>query len=358
MGLTEQAIQQTLDVMSATKNRRPVLLKGSPGGGKSALVAPGGLIHTKRAQYLGIDPKVYGFIDYRPALEDPTETKGMPFPDIESGKTTWLLPEWLPTDGFGLLCIEEIGNASKAHHGALYQLVHDRQIKEYHLPDGWDIVATSNLKTDGTGVNRMPSALANRFNEVLYQTDIRDFTAFARPHGMDRRVIAAVNWMPDMIEKFDGTIDGPQSTSRSIEQFSDILQSTGCEVSGGSIRGHIAEGGDDQRVYRFARGALGEEDAARMVSFLGIFNRMPDVKGILRGKDVPAPVDSDLDVAFAVMSKLAELADRSNIGNVLGWIDKLPNPCRAVFALDIVTMGVGKSDTVLNWISKNARLFS
>tara|TARA_R110000751_G_C13738099_1_gene477184 strand:- start:137 stop:1213 length:1077 start_codon:yes stop_codon:yes gene_type:complete len=358
MGQTEQGIQHILDVMSATKKRRAPLVKGPPGCGKSQALGPGGAVHTKRAQYLGIDPKIYGFIDYRPALEDPTESKGMPFPDIESGKTTWLLPEWLPTDGFGLLCIEEIGNASKAHWGALYQLVHDRQIKEYHLPEGWDIVATSNRKTDGSGVNRLPAALVGRFNEVLYMPDTVDFTKYARASGMDRRVIAAVNWMPDMIEKFDGTIDGPQSTGRSVEQFSDILQSTGCEVTGGSIRGNIAEGGDDQRVFKFAKGALGEEDAARMVSFLGIFNRMPDVKGILHGKDVPAPVDSDIDVAFAVMSKLAELADRSNIGNVLGWIDKLPNPCRAVFALDIVTMGVGKSDTVLNWISKNARLFS
>ena len=49
------------------------------------------------------------------------------------------------------------------HKAAAYQLVLDRQLGDYKLPDGWAVVLAGNLLTDKAIVNQMSSALKNRF---------------------------------------------------------------------------------------------------------------------------------------------------------------------------------------------------
>ena len=354
MGKTQDAMDHLLDVLRGGRNG---LLAGPPGCNKSASCAPGGEIFEARANDHGISTSKMGYRDFRPAMEDPTEIKGMPFPDIQAGTTTWLHPDWVPDSGHGILVIEEIGNAGKAHHAALYQLTAERRIRDQHLPPGWDIVATTNRREDGCGVNRMPTALENRFNHVKWEPCVNDYTKWAREHGVDRRVIAAVNFHRDMIERFDGKIQGPQSTGRSITGFSQILSSSKCEVSGSyrEFEGNEGRNSDARRVFRFAEGDLGSEDAARMVAFLGIFSRLPDIQGILRGNAVDTQ-NLETDITLAVITKLVELGDRSNVKNVLKWVDRQPTVCKAVFANDAVESRIGKTDSFLQWMRTNSNL--
>tara|TARA_R110002012_G_scaffold202174_2_gene371212 strand:- start:2277 stop:3347 length:1071 start_codon:yes stop_codon:yes gene_type:complete len=354
MGKTQDAMIHVLDVI---RSGRSANIVGPPGCNKSGSLAQGGEVFLARAADHGIDPKDMGHRDFRPAMEDPTEIKGMPFPDIQAGTTTWLHPDWLPDGGHGILVIEEIGNASKAHHAALYQLTAERRIRDKKLPDGWDVVATSNRREDGCGVNRLPGALENRFNRVPWEPSVEDYTKWARDNGVNREVIAAVNFHKDMIEKYDGSMEGPQSTGRSITSFAKIHSQTGCSVAG-SYRGgsHHDMNGEDRRVYRYAEGDIGSEDAARMVAFLGIFSRLPNIKGILSGADVQAPSEYEADIALATVTKLVEKGDRSNVKNILAWVDKLPPVCRAVFANDAVESSIGKTDSFLQWMRTNSSL--
>jgi hypothetical protein len=358
MGVTKDAIQQALDVIRAG---RSALIEGPPGCNKSASCATGGEIFEARARDHGISTDDMGYVDFRPAMEDPTEIKGMPYLDTVNKVTTWLRPDWFPINKpYGILVIEEIGNSQKVHFPALYQLSAERRLRDLKLPDGWDIIATSNRREDGCGVSRMPGALANRFNRVEWLPSVEDFTAWGRANGVDRRVLAAVNFHKDLIEKYDGSIEGPQSTGRSITAFSNILKSSGCEVTGtrkdAYCEADIGMVGDDKRVYRFAKGDLGNEDAARMVAFLGIFARLPDINGIINGVNVDSPGDRDADVALATVTKLVERGDSSNVKNILSWVDRLPLVVRAVFANDAVESRIGKTDSFMRWLRNNSNL--
>ena len=358
MGLTEEATQQVLDVLRAG---RAAKVEGPPGCNKSMSLAPGGEIFEARRKDHGISSEEMGYRDFRLSMEDPTEIKGMPYLDIENKVTTWLRPDWFPVDEpHGILVIEELGNAQQVHFPAIYQLTAERRIRDEVLPDGWDIVATSNRIEDGCGVRKLPRALDDRFNSVEWLPSVEDWTKWARRNGVDRRVIAACNFHKDLIEKFDGRMNGQQATGRSITAFAEILKSSGCEVTGtrkdARNEHEIGLVGDDKRVYRFAKGELGEEDAARMVAFLGIFARLPDIAGILNGMNVPAPGESDADVALATITKLVEKGDSSNVKNILGWVDKLPTVCRAVFANDAVESRIGKTDSFLQWMRTNTHL--
>ena len=359
MGMTTDAVQQVLDSIRAG---RPAKISGPPGCNKSASVAPGGEIFEARRKDHGISAEQMGYRDFRLSMEDPTEIKGMPYLDIENRVTTWLRPDWFPTEDepYGILVIEELGNAQQVHFPAIYQLTAERRIRDMQLPPGWDIVATTNRIEDGCGVRKLPRALDDRFNDVKWDPSNPDWTKWARAHGVDRRVIAACNFHTDFIEKFDGRANGQQSTGRSITAFSDILKSSGCEVTGtrkdARDERDVGLVGDDKRVYRFAKGELGAEDAARMIAFLGIFARLPDIAGILNGMNVPTPGDEDADVALATITKLVEKGDSSNVKNILSWVDSLPSVVKAVFANDAVESRLGKTDSFLQWMRTNSHL--
>lgn len=120
------------------KAKQPVMLHGSPGVGKSQVV-------KQVADKLGIE-----MIDLRLSQLDPVDLRGVPSVDREKvgnkevGKTNWNVPSFLPTNGSGILFLDEINSATQATQAAAYQLVLDRKLGDYELPRAgpWWLPAT------------------------------------------------------------------------------------------------------------------------------------------------------------------------------------------------------------------------
>ena len=132
--------------------RQPVFLWGPPGVGKSRLVAD-----VARRQ----GRKLY---DLRAVLLDPVDLRGLPRISDE-GITSWCVPEFLPhpqDTEEGILFLDELNAAPPLVQAACYQLILDRRVGQYRLPDGWAVVAAGNRESDRAVTYRMPSALANR----------------------------------------------------------------------------------------------------------------------------------------------------------------------------------------------------
>ena len=138
----------------------PAFLWGAPGIGKSSIV-------KQIAQSNEID-----FIDLRLALMDPTDLKGIPFYDKESHTALWAPPAFLPKSGEGILFLDELNTAAPSVQASAYQLILDRRVGEYVLPDGWAIVAAGNRESDRGVTYRMPSPLANRFVHFEMEVDV------------------------------------------------------------------------------------------------------------------------------------------------------------------------------------------
>ena len=107
--------------------RQPVFLWGPPGVGKSRLVADVARRQGRRLH------------DLRAVLLDPVDLRGLPRISDE-GITSWCVPEFLPhpqdTDE-GILFLDELNAAPPLVQAACYQLVLDRRVGQYRLPDGW-----------------------------------------------------------------------------------------------------------------------------------------------------------------------------------------------------------------------------
>ena len=360
MGRTKDTITTILDILRGGKN---ALVTGSPGGGKSE-VATGPVIEGL-AEFLKIPVSEMSLTDLRPCYMDPIDYRGYPFPDVTNKTTTWLMPDFLPKTGPGLLLIEEISSAPQAHHFALYQLCQERRLGDYVLPDDIFIVATGNRKTDGCGVKRMPTAFLNRFGSVEFEIDPEDWKEWAIGHGIDYRIIAATNYLPELLTEWDGMIDGPQSSPRSLAAFSDILVANKYNITATADVGGRGSyetpryDSDSQRAFRAAKAHIGEIDAAQLIGFLALFDLIPAIPEILANPE-GVPVPDRVDVKFATIAALQKNVGRDDIKNALIYVDRFPDPFRAIFGTDfgkINAKSAHKTMPFIEWIEKNSNLF-
>jgi len=145
-------------IRHALKKKRPIFLWGPPGIGKSDIVK----------QITDGLPNSH-LIDVRLSLWEPTDIKGIPFFDSNAGTMAWAPPSELPSDEFAaqydniVLFLDEMNSAAPAVQAAAYQLILNRKVGTYKLPDNVLIVAAGNRDADKGVTYRMPAPLANRF---------------------------------------------------------------------------------------------------------------------------------------------------------------------------------------------------
>jgi MoxR-like ATPase len=72
-------------------------------------------------------------------------------------------PKFLPTSGQGILFLDELTSAPQMTQAGCYQLVIDRKLGEYRLPDGWVVIAAGNPASERGVHFSMPRPLRNRF---------------------------------------------------------------------------------------------------------------------------------------------------------------------------------------------------
>ena len=106
--------------------RQPTLVWGPPGTAKSMI-----------AQQVAADAGRQ-YVDVRALLLDPVDLRGIPWRD-SADRTRWAPPAFLPPaddPGRWLINLEELPSAVPMVQAALYQLVLDRKVGEYELPEG------------------------------------------------------------------------------------------------------------------------------------------------------------------------------------------------------------------------------
>ena len=126
------------------EDRRPAMVWGPAGAAKSQIAQQVAAATNRR------------YVDIRALLHEPVDLRGIPWRD-SSDRTRWASPDFLPPaddPGHWLLNLEELPSAVPMVQAALYQLVLDRKIGEYTLPEGASLIACGNRETDRGIVHR------------------------------------------------------------------------------------------------------------------------------------------------------------------------------------------------------------
>jgi len=191
---------------------------GAPGVGKSQLIRQIG--------------KKYGYkvIDIRLAQMSEVEIGGLIYPNESKTKTIWLAPEILPNeerDGKNtILLLDEITSCTKRVQVAAYQLILDRKIGQYTLPEGTFVVALGNREDDDGVYIQLAGPLADRFEIHYLEPNFEDWkNDFALKFGVHPLVVSYLTFKPSALHT-QAASEGNMlfATPRSWVRVSDILK--------------------------------------------------------------------------------------------------------------------------------------
>lgn len=263
----------------------PVMLWGPPGVGKSELVA-------QCAARAGI-----GVVDLRLAQMEPTDLRGIPFRDGAS--VVWAPPALLPRaerDGLrGILFLDEITSAVPTVTAAAYQLILDRRLGEYRVPEGWAILAAGNRHGDRGVTYQMPAPLANRFTHYEVEPDLDDWVRWAHAQDVDARLIAFLRFRPDLLFAFDPSRQGAAFPSPRSWVFVDRA---------------LAKFGDTPALLAESlKACVGAAAGLAFRAYLQHVDRLPDPARVIAGEvaEPPAPIELQYALAASLVHHVGRL---------------------------------------------------
>lgn len=284
----------------------PVMLWGPPGVGKSQIIAQVAARH-------GVT-----MIDIRLSQMEPSDLRGIPF-RIDD-RVEWAIPSMLPDANRhglqGILFLDEITSAPPSVSAAAYQLILDRRLGAYQIPEGWAIFAAGNRQGDRGVTYTMPAPLANRFSHFEVEANLDDWVAWAYANGIDERLIGFLRFRPELLFDFNPAhnpvaFPSPRSwefAHRALQKFGD----------------------HPELLLPTLQACVGPAAGLELNAFIENLDRMPDLDAILRGEEVAVP--REVDLQYAVASALVGRAIRAKgsadardiHGHILDYASRFP----------------------------------
>jgi hypothetical protein len=284
---TVTSTQARKSLLKAFKKQRPLFLWGPPGIGKSELVAD---ITTELGGVM---------IDLRLGQMEPTDIRGIPFYNKDNGKMDWASPIDLPTEEYAaeypivVLFLDEMNSSAPSVQAAAYQLILNRRIGKYFLPDNVVLVAAGNRESDKGVTYRMPTPLANRFIHQEMKCDFVSWQEWAVNKNIHKDVVGYLSFAKQDLYDFDAkSASRAFATPRSWTFVSELLED---------------EDGDDDTIMNLIAGTVGEGLAVKFMAHRKISGRMPKPEDILSGKEKELNVKEVSAMYSLVISMCYEL---------------------------------------------------
>jgi hypothetical protein len=243
--MTPEALSNFLHKLVKNRLMFSTMIWGAPGIGKSSIVAQTATAH-------GME-----MIDLRLSQLAPTDLRGLPVAD--NGVSRWYPPEFLPREGKGILFLDELNLAPPAMQGMAQQLILDRRVGSYSVPEHWFVWAAGNRKEDRAAVFDMPAPLANRFIHLTVEPHFESFKAYALGQNIHEHILAFLSFRPALLHKLDP--QQPAWPSPRSWMVASRLYKVGLDIS------HV----------------VGQGAAAEFAAFLKLYSQLPNVEEILQG---------------------------------------------------------------------------
>ncbi len=305
------------------KIKSSLMIWGAPGIGKSSVVES-----IAKSNNLEL-------VDLRISQLAPTDLRGIPVP--KDDKAYWFPPDFLPTKGKGILFLDEINMAPPAVQGIAQQLILDRKVGSYEVPEDWFIWSAGNRKIDFAAVFDMPAPLANRFIHLEVNTSLDEFKNYALENHIDDRIISFLNFRPKLLHKVDK--NNPSWPSPRSWDIADKLLKANLTVDP----------------------AVGSGAGSEFRSFCKIYKELPKIEPILNGKSKPKfPKDISsqyaLTCALSVRSKNMKhyknaflyLSEKAS----MEWLNQCAYEASSICAIN------GKSKELVEVVTENKELMN
>lgn len=284
--LTPNSIKKSL--RHALTRQRPVFVWGPPGVGKSDII-----------HQIGEEFNAH-VVDVRLSLWEPTDIKGIPYYDATNQTMSWAPPIELPNKEMAkkheniILFLDEMNSAPPAVQAAAYQLILNRKVGTYELPDNVMIVAAGNRDGDKGVTNRMPAPLANRFIHLEITVGFDDWFEWSVLNDIHSDVVGYLTVFKNDLYDFD-----PRSGSRSFAT----------PRSWTFVSELLDDDLDTDTLTNLVSGAVGEGIAVKFMAHRKHSSNMPNPTDILDGKEVKLKT-TEISAMYSLMVSMCyELKD-------------------------------------------------
>lgn len=259
-------------VTTCILNKEPIMVWGPPGIGKSDMVFEIGRELNREV------------VDIRLCLYENVDIKGYPFlKDVDGEKRlSFAHSEELPSDPDSdvIIFLDEINAADPSTQKACYQLILNRRIGDYVLPDKVTIVAAGNRQQDKGGIFSMPKPLENRFVHVEMRPSPKDWLDWAVGAMVQPEVVGFISKFESKLFDFDTSNDQRAfATPRSWTKAAKLLAGS--------------PGLSDKHMKLLVGGCIGSGLAVEFMAFRAVVNKLPEPMKIFTKK--VSKVDKDLE---------------------------------------------------------------
>lgn len=322
--IVEKAIIHALDLKDARDAQYVVpYLIGGAGLGKTTIV-------KDVAASMDMECSILSLAQY-----DAGELGGWPVPSKNGDTMIRMRPDWMPTEGRGVLFLDELPQAPVANQNIAAQIVNERRVGPHHLPEGWVIVAAGNRASDRAGTNNMPSHLKDRLMFLEVEADLDDTIKYFYSKRVDERVCAFLRFRPEWLHKFDRDANACPSP-RSWERVASIM----------------SWGLDPVNQLEALAGQVGRAATADFHGFLKMYSTVPDMDELI-ANPTGAMISDDPAVMYAICAALSVKMNTKNAGNVVKYLMRLPQQEFAAFVMkDALARdpALKQTDAVRQWI--------
>ena len=128
--------------------------------------------------------------DVRLSMKEPVDMVGIPIPSKdEKGQmvTVWATPSvWPRADeqfSGGVIHLDEMNQGQAAILNAAFQLIQDRALGEYKVPEGYIIIGSSNTSAYNNTVTEFSIPLSNRFSHFNIKPDFESWLNYRMNNG-------------------------------------------------------------------------------------------------------------------------------------------------------------------------------
>jgi len=315
-------------IKKAYFSKIPLFIWGATGIGKSDTVRQAAQEIAKELKleyHDGINgADGFNVVDARLSQFDPSDLRGLPF--VTEGKTKWAYPDWLPREGRGLLFLDEANLAPPLVQSSAYQLVLDRKLGSYTVPEGWAIISAGNRMEDRAHIFEMAGPLCNRFIHIELQIpNMADWTTWAISQGIDSRIVTFLNFKPSLLYRFDDKIkEKAFPTPRSWARYCSSM---------------VKDVVDYNDLHTMISSAVGEGVATECVAYMKLSQKI-DLKKLLEKPELIKELNG-IDMKYTLLSALTELVkkDKKVIEKVITCCDYL-EPEFAILLLRFLKSGI------------------
>jgi len=318
------------------EKRVPLYIWGTMGIGKSSVVKEFSkeLANEMKLEFLEAEAdgeEKFSFIDVRLSQLEPSDLRGIPTIDKDNKQTIWYIPKWLPSNpkSKGILFFDELNLSPPSIQASAYQLILDRKIGDYKLPDGWVIFSAGNTSEDKANIFDIPKPLANRFVHInLEKPNREDWVKWALENGIETDICMYIENHPSALHNFNKNDKSEAfATPRTWEYCSKLIK----------------DNKSNEDIFEIlVASAVGEGLAHEFITFVKLKKKI-DVAELLKNP-IKAKEIKDIDLKYSLISVLTDKY-RENpklLNDIFGICEYMESEFAILLLRYVSTIGKGK----------------